>query len=440
MKIVHIVPGSGTSFYCQNCLRDIALVRALRALGHEVLIVPMYLPLLTDYPDVKEDADIFYGAVGLYVKEKLPLFKKAPLWMQKLLDSPRLLSWAAGKAGSTSSRDLAEMTVSMLKGEEGRQAAELDRLVAWLESEEKPDVVHLSNALLLGLARRMKSDLGAPIVCSLQDEDSWVDTMGEESAGNVWNTMADRAGDVDAFVAVSRYYANAVAPRMNLKPEQIHVVPIGIELNGFEPRPLPFDPPAIGYLSRMCESLGAGLLTDAFIKLKEDGRFKDLKLRFTGGRTDADIPFIKQMQERLTRLGLQEDVELVRNFDRPGRIRFLQSISIMSVPVIRGEALGMHLLEALASGVPIVQPKVGGFPELVDATGGGILYEPNNADALAEALGKLLLDPERARRLGASGRDAVSERFSVKKTASEMMEIYGRLVPLKRVAVPAVPR
>ena len=82
------------------------------------------------------------------------------------------------------------------------------------------------------------------------------------------------------------------------------------------------------------------------------------------------------------------------------------------------------MIEAMAAGVPVVQPREGAFPEIVDATGGGVLYEPNTAVALAEALETLLRDPVRVRTLGQAGQAAVKEHFTVEGMADKMAAIY----------------
>jgi glycosyltransferase involved in cell wall biosynthesis len=105
---------------------------------------------------------------------------------------------------------------------------------------------------------------------------------------------------------------------------------------------------------------------------------------------------------------------------------FIKSLSVMSVPMPKPEAFGMFIIEALAGGVPVVQPAIGAFPELVECTGGGICYEPNNAPALASALESLLLDTGRSVELGRAGRKVVIERFGVKRTADRMLAVYDR--------------
>ena len=204
MKIVQIIPGSGGSFYCGNCLRDSKYVVALREQGHEVIKIPMYLPIFSDEHDI-EDIPVFYGAVSIYLKQLYPLFRRAPAWVDRILNSKPMLSMAASMAGSTDAKGLEEMTVSMLLGEDGKQNEELERLVDWIGEHCHPDVIHISNALLLGLAHRLKERFNVPVVCSLQDEDVWVDVMTDKYRHEVWDLMSERGEIIDAFISVSDY-------------------------------------------------------------------------------------------------------------------------------------------------------------------------------------------------------------------------------------------
>jgi len=206
MKIAYITPGSGDNFYCQNCFRDDELLTSMLVLGQDVRKIPMYLPSGYNHTDVP-GTPVFYGAINLYLREKMPIYRHAPSWLERAFDSQVMLRYAAKKSGSTSASGLEGMTISMLHGEEGRQAAELDNLIQYMSDEIKPDVVHLSNALLLGLARRIKHDVGAQVVCSLQDENEWVDEMDGSQQTVVWSLMAEKAREVDLFIATSRYYS-----------------------------------------------------------------------------------------------------------------------------------------------------------------------------------------------------------------------------------------
>ncbi len=424
MKIAYITPGSGEMFYCQNCFRDSALLHSLIELGHDVVRVPLYLPSRVSDMEKIAATPVFYGAINVFLKEKLPIYRHAPAWMERLLDSSPLLNAAARKSGSTRAAGLEEMTISMLKGEEGHQATELNHLIRHLKQEVRPDVVHLSNSLLLGLARRIKNDLGAGIVCSLQDENEWVDLMEENYQNRVWELMAEKASDVDIFVTASRYYADLSERRLQIPPSKIQVVYGGIALEGYEPSPLSVDPPVIGYLCRLSEYFGFGILVDAFLRIKDNSPFQNLKLYATGGYSQDDKPFVDSQIRKIADHGFADDFLLVKDFCKEGRIRFLKSLTLLSVPVPSGEAFGAYQVEALASGVPVIQPNVGCYPEFIAMTGGGVVFEPNTGLELARAIISLLSDPDRLRKFGREGKKAVQERFSMERMAKDIAEIY----------------
>ena len=83
----------------------------------------------------------------------------------------------------------------------------------------------------------------------------------------------------------------------------------------------------------------------------------------------------------------------------------------------------------MAAGVPVVQPRCASFPELVEATGGGVCYKHDGPDSLAEAIEKLLHNPTEANALGLKARDAVREKFSIERMAAEMAALFGMLTP-----------
>jgi glycosyltransferase involved in cell wall biosynthesis len=204
----------------------------------------------------------------------------------------------------------------------------------------------------------------------------------------------------------------------------MHVVYPGIAVEDWSPPDSPPAPPAIGYVSRQCETLGLGVLVDAFIRLKQDERLREVKLRVTGGQRSDDRQFDRGVRRRLEAQSLLRDVEFLPEFDRAHRIDFMRSLSVLSVPAPRGEAFGLYQLEALASGVPLVQPRVGAYPEIAEATGGSLLVKPDDPVALAVGLKELLLDPARAREMGLRGRQAVAEQFSDECAARAMLGVF----------------
>ncbi|WP_429410038.1 glycosyltransferase family 4 protein [Roseimarinus sediminis] len=426
LNIIQIIPGSGGSFYCGNCLRDSKFVDSLKSLGHRVVKIPMYLPLFSDEHDL-EDIPVFYGAISIYLKQLYPIFRKAPAWFDRLLNSKPLMKLAAGMAGSTNAKGLEEMTISMLLGEQGAQSEELDKMIDWIGEHCRPDVIHLSNALLLGLARRMKEKLNVPVVCSLQDEDVWVDPMKPSAREHVWKLMSERAADVDAFIAVSNFFAGAAKQWMKLPGEKLYTVHLGIDPADYEYVNAQEKERHIGYLSRLNAENGTELLVDAFILLKREERFSDVQLQLTGGSTGEDQRFIKEQKRKIEAAGIAFDVHFWEEFEGEHRLRFLKKIQLLSVPVLNGEAFGIYLTEAMASGIPVVQPALGAFPEIVNTAGGGFIYEPNSPEALAKAWAALLDDPEKIGQLSREARASIEKHFDINIQAEKLVEIYRKI-------------
>ncbi len=429
MRIIQITPSVGDSFYCENCLRDKTLVKAMIALGHDVLMIPLYLPLQIEQDKTGTVSPIFFGGVNVYLQQKLGIFRKTPRWFDRLFDSPRLLTWVGRMAGMTSAKDLGQTTISMLRGEKGQQIKELNRLVDWLDTQDnKPDIVCLSNVLLLGLARSIRQKLDVPVVCLLQDEDGFLDGLPSPYAEHAWQILIERAGDVHTFIAVSKYYADVMRQRLKLDPNRVKVAYTGIALEGFDSRREGPDVPTIGFLSQMSADKGLDTLVDAFIILKKNEKLHRARLRITGGKSAADKSFINGLRRKISSHGLLDDVEFLDEFDLKAKLGFLQSLSVLAVPEKHPVSCGLYVLEALATGVPVVQPASGVFPELLEMTGGGVLYEPNDTDALVKALESLLLNPEHARQLGEQGRKAVHEKFNIEQTAGDLMRIYAKVI------------
>ncbi|MFC1838233.1 glycosyltransferase family 4 protein [Thermodesulfobacteriota bacterium] len=429
MKIIQITPGSGDNFYCENCLRDQALLRTLNSQGHEVTMVPLYLPIRLDSPKVSMDTPIFFGGVNVYLQQKLGLFRKTPRWVDSVFDNRALLTKLSKKAGMTSSKDLGETTISMLKGEDGLQVKELDRLVEWLSRDMgKPDVIILSNVLLAGLAAALRKRLRVPVVCLLQDEEAFLDGLGEPYSGEAWDLLGKCSRDINAFITVSNSYGERIAPRLGLDENRLHTIYMGIDIDEFQPADSPPDQPTIGFLSRMCPERGLDTLVETFILLKQKPDFKTCRLHISGGKSDADEPFLKDTRRRLDTAGVAEDVLFSPEFLGEGRRQWLKELTVMCVPEKEEAAYGLYALESQAAGVPIVVPKIGTFPELLELTGGGLLVDINSPRFFAAVLSPLLLDPGSARELGKKGRRGIEEHFDVQKTAAGLIALLEKVI------------
>jgi glycosyltransferase involved in cell wall biosynthesis len=421
---MHVIPGSGGSFYCGNCLRDSKYVEAMRKSDHRVRKLPMYLPLFADEHDLSREIPVFYGAISIYLKQQFPIFRKAPGWVDRALNSKPMLKLASKFAGSTNAKGLEEMTISMLLGEEGQQKEELQKMIDWIVENCDPDVIHLSNALLLGLAHQLGERLQVPVICSLQDEDVWVDVMKPSAAESVWKLMSSKAEDVAKFISVSDFYAGVMKEKMSLPEDKVTSVHIGVDPADYQFKPVSEKKRNIGYVSRMCHSNGLDILVDAFILLKKKEGFEDVNLVLTGGSTGDDRKFLSELKHRIRENGLHHQVEFHDDFEEEGLREYLEKVSVVSVPVRNGEAFGIYLLECMVSGIPVVQPALGAFPEIVGLTGGGVIYQENTPEALSKALEELLSDPAEMDKLSRAGKKGVEEHFHIDVQAERMIAVY----------------
>lgn len=426
MRIAYIASGAA-GMYCGTCLHDNSLAAALQRLGHDATLIPTYTPLRTDEADVSSGR-IFYGAINVYL-EQAPLFRRLPPFLTRWLDRPGLLRRVASRGAAVDPAGLGALTLSILRGEEGNQVRELRQLAAWLRDDLKPQVIHLNNSMFVGFARLLRQEVGVPVLSSVQGEDLFLDQLAEPHRSRVFATLRERARDVDAFVANSRYYADLMAGRLGVAPEKMHVVPLGLALAGHDGRAHSGETPyKVGYFARVCPEKGFGELVDAFRVLAAGFAPGEVRLEAAGYLGEKDRPFLEEQRRRLESWGLGGVFTYHGEQDREGKIRFLQSLDLLSVPTVYREPKGLFVLEALANGVPVVQPRHGAFPELIAATGGGILVEPGSPQALAAGIAGLLRDPVRRRELGERGREAVHSRFSDRQGAEGMLRVYERVL------------
>lgn len=426
MRVMLLTPGTG-HFYCGSCLRDDALGQALQAIGHDVTAVPLYLPMQLERE--QQELPVHMGGINVYLQQKTRLARYLPRFLCKWLDRPSLLRWASRRGNMTDAKGLGPMTVSILRGECGRQALEVDKLMRWIATQPKPDVVIVSNAMLVGIVRRLRESLGVPILVTLQGETPFLDALSQVDADAAWQALRERAAEADALIAVSETYGTEMRDRLGATTDKLHVVHNGIDAASFAPTGTASPhPKTIGYLARMCQEKGLDTLIDAFLILKQRGTVKGLRLRVAGVQLAEDQSYVRELQQRIVTSGFASDAEFLPNIDRAAKVAFLHTLSTLSVPARYQESFGLYLLEAMAAGVPVVQPRHAAFPEIIEATQGGVLCEPNNPEALANALESVLLNEDLATTLGTQGRQSVATKFSANQMAQKVADICHRLI------------
>jgi glycosyltransferase involved in cell wall biosynthesis len=413
--------------FCGSCMHDNTLAAALTALGHETFLVPCYTPINTDEPDVS-NRYLFLGGINAYLQQKTAIFRHTPRFLDRLLDARPLLRWVSRFAVRTQAQELADLTISVLRGEHGRQRKEIARLVHWLADDLKPDVVLFSNVLLSGVVHPLRERLRVPVLATLQGDDIFLEALPEPWRQTALGLIRDHCAEFDGFIATSRYYADFMASYLGIARERIDVVYPGLNLKGHGlPRPdRTGRPPAIGYLARICPEKGLHNIVDAFCRLRQANGSPPARLHVSGWLGDHQGGYFEEQKARLRDARLFDDFHHSESPDHPSKVRFLQSIDVLSVPTTYREPKGLYVLEALANGVPVVQPRHGSFPELIEATGGGILVEPDDPADLARGLRQLLDDAAQREKLGRRGREAVHERFHARAMAEATLAVFGK--------------
>jgi glycosyltransferase involved in cell wall biosynthesis len=427
MNILYITAGAA-GMYCGSCLRDNALATELIRQGHGVTLLPLYTPTLTDEPNVSS-AKTFFGGISVYLEQRSSLFRYTPRWLDKLWDSRFALKAASKRSIAVDPDSLSELTISILKGERGNQGKEIGKLVDWLKTQPPYDVVDMQNSMLIGLARPIKEATGRPVCCTLQGEDLFLDGMREPYRSRALELINEHAKYVDAFIAVSDYYAGHMSGYLGIPREKIHVVPLGVNLNDYEAISAPLRPRengdfTIGYFARVAPEKGLRELAEAYRLLRKRDDFPPARLEVAGYLAPEHKGYLREIEQDIREWGFAGEFHYHGALDREAKLRFFQNIDVLSVPTTYAEAKGLPVIEAMAAGVPVAQPAKGSFPEIVERTGGGLLCEPNDAASLAEAIYSLWKNPELANDLAKRGVAGVREHYSVSRMAARAVEVY----------------
>ncbi|MBP5388390.1 MAG: glycosyltransferase family 4 protein [Prevotella sp.] len=419
MKVLFVTPGSGDGYFCGNCYRDNLMAQALHRAGHEVTVMPLYLPL-NHIGDLQGTAPLFFPATTYYVEQKTG--RRSPRWMRKLFDSKAALSMAASFAGTTTAEGMEDMTFSMIEGTDPTFLRHINELIGWIRQEGHPDIIHLSSSLLIGIAKHINEQLHIPIVCSLQDEEVWIDTLAPEYAQRAWQGISHGAKWIDQFVTTSHYYEKEIHRRLPSFPA-VEVIYPGVEITRYQTDVWPSNP-TIGFFYRMNELDGLDILTDAFVILKERNNIPNLKLLIGGGYMSTDKGFLSKVRQTLR--PYIKDVTIEEDYSWKRHADFYRAISVLAVPLRFQEGIGLYLCEAFAAGRPAVEPQTGSFPEIIGEA--GITYQPNTATALAEALEQLLTNDKLLASCSSRALHLSKTRYNDELTAQQLLKTYNAIL------------
>ncbi|HEX8027842.1 MAG TPA: glycosyltransferase family 4 protein [Vicinamibacterales bacterium] len=424
MKILSLTAGAA-SMYCGSCLRDNALAAELIRQGHDVTLLPFYTPTLTDEENVSRQQQVFFGGISVYLEQHVSWFRNAPRFLDRWIDAPDVIKAFTSGSIAVDPKLLGAMTVSTLRGVNGHQRKEIDKLIEFVSDEPRPDVVNIPYTLLISLAAPLKRALGRPVAVTLQGEDLFLEALPEPYRTEALHLVRSQIADVDLFIAVSDYYARFMSDYLGIPPGKMRVAPLGVNTGDLTPttrtRQYPF---TIGYFARVAPEKGFHNLAEAYRLLRTEKGLPPSRLLVGGYLAPEHKPYLEKIADTLAAAGLGEEFVYRGAVDRARKVQFFHDIDVLSVPSGYHEPKGLYLLEAMACGVPVVQPNHGAFPEMITRTGGGLLAASESGSDIASAIFELWKDPDRSAGLGRSGANGVRRHYTVTQMAERVVEAY----------------
>ena len=425
MRITSITAGA-SGMYCGSCIRDNALAAALTRRGHDVTLLPLYTPTRTDEENVSGKR-VFFSGISVYLEQYVSLFRWTPWLLDRLWESPWLLKLVSGRM-KTDPGQLGGLTVSMLEGTHGHQRKEFDKLVHWLRGQPRPDVVDISNSMLIGIAEPLRRALGCPVNCTLQGENIFLSGLPEPYRSRALALIRRQVAHVDSFVAVSDYYAGCMSRYLEIPGAKLHVVPLGVDVDRFRPGARPAGVPlTLGYLGRIAPEKGIHRLCDAFAALRGRGGLDGWRVELAGWLGPEHADYWRSVERANADRGLAGDVRYRGELALDDKVAFLQALDLFVVPAEYDDPKGLSLIEAMACGAPVVAPRRGTYTELVERTGGGVLIEPEDQAALERAIAELAADPERRAELGRRAAEGVRAHYGTDEMTTRALDVYARL-------------
>jgi glycosyltransferase involved in cell wall biosynthesis len=425
MHIAIITAGSAGMF-CGSCMHDNTLAHALRERDVEVSLIPTYTPIRVDEQNMSI-SQVFFGGINVYMDSRSRLWRAIPRVLTRWLDSPRVINLVTQFGINSDAKKLGDLTVAMMQGEAGPQHREVEELVTFISDQLKPDVVCFSNALLVGALRSLKQRYDGKVFCLLQGDDVFLEDLSEPYKGQAIQLISERAQEFDGFLTHSSYYRDFMTGYLNLPAEKFHIVPLGIDLEGHDGQPgrQHNEQFTVGYFARICPEKGLHCLVAAFRLLHQ--KHPNTRLVAGGYLGKRDERYFQKIQKSTRDLG--NSFQYVGSPEtHDDKVALIKSFDVLSVPAIYHEPKGLYVLEALANGVPVVQPRHGAFPELIEATGGGLLVEPNDPQELANSLEALLTDSKRRMELATTGRQNVFDKFGPNPMADATLAVFNGAV------------
>ncbi len=412
--------------FCGSCMHDNTWAKSLIQKGIEVSLIPTYTPIRVDEEN-RSLSHVYMGGINVYLDFQFPLWQKLPLWSKKWLDHPRVLDFVTRWGISNDAKKLGPLTLAMLEGEAGPNKKEIDELVQFISRDLKPDVVCFSNSLLVGILKPLKRNYSGKIITLLQGEDIFLDELIEPYKEKAISLIQQQVKEYDAYLVHSQYYRNYMKEYLRLDEKKIHRLPLGVDLSGHDGKPSETSESSftVGYLARICPEKGLHNLVSAFEIFHKE--FPDTCLKIAGY---LDRRNQKYLEDLLKKHDPQSNFIEYEGSPKTHqeKVKFLQNLDLFSLPTDYHEPKGISVIEAMANGIPVVQPAHGAFPEMIKKTGGGILYQPNEPENLVVALKEMYLNPQKRTQFAEAGHQSVHNQYSLEAMAEESISVFNTIL------------
>ena len=260
-------------------------------------------------------------------------------------------------------------------------------------------------------ARELAAELGVPFTFTAHGYDIYRKPPAD---------FADRAGAASAVITVSEANARYIVKTFGVPTTHIHVIPCGVDADRFLPRGERWKPPHVVCVARLKPVKNLGLLLEACASL----RAREVEFRCS---VIGDGPCRDELEAARARLGLGGVIELVGAAEQTEVLAWWQRATIAAL-TSTSEGMPVCLMEAAACGVPAVATAVGGIPELIVDGVTGFLTTPDDADGFADALERLLRDPELVARMGVAARRRVEARFTLTGQVGRLLRLWSEVV------------
>jgi glycosyltransferase involved in cell wall biosynthesis len=289
----------------------------------------------------------------------------------------------------------------------------------------RPDVVHTHQVGALFYAGPAARKVGVPAIIHTEHGKHYAARFRTRILGRIAARSAQR------FCCVAGDVADEVK-RYRIAPEgKLTVVPNGIDTARFLAPPdaqlrrslgIPEGAPVVGTIGRLCEVKRQDVLLKAFATLRRG--VPDAHLILVG-----EGPLRGELERLARELGVARVTHLAGYQSQPER--FLPLMNVFAL-TSRSEGMPLAVLEAWAAGVPVVASAVGGLPELIEQDRTGLLFPALDEDALAAAVGRLLLDRASAAAMGTRGREWVQSQYTLDRMAQRYRQHYLELLRAAR--------